>query len=220
MRFIALALLAATLAGCAFLSEEQDPTADWSAQRFYDTAKGHLDRGDYEQAIEYYEKLEVRYPFGPLAMQAQLDVVYAYYKFDEPASAIAAADRFIKLHPRHPNVDYAYYLKGLVRFTAMATPSSTEFVARDMAQHDPRDRAAGVPRVRRAGAAVSRKPLRRRRPPADALSQERPRRCTRSTVARYYARREAWLAAANRARYVVESYHRDSGRCPEALRSW
>ena len=204
VRFIALALLAATLTGCAFLTEEQDPTADWSAQRFYDTAKGHLDRGDYEQAIEYYEKLEVRYPFGPLAMQAQLDVVYAYYKFDEPASAIAAADRFIKLHPRHPNVDYAYYVKGLVRFVD-GSSIMDRFVAKDMAEHDP---GTALESFRAFGELV------RRFPESRYADDSRQRMLYLKNVlamheihvARYYMERKAWLAAANRARYVVESY--------------
>ena len=204
MRFIALALLAATLAGCGFLSEEHDPTADWSAQRFYDTAKGHLDRGDYEQAIEYYEKLEVRYPFGPLAMQAQLDVVYAYHKFDEPASAIAAADRFIKLHPRHPNVDYAYYVKGLVRFVE-GSSILDRFIAKDMSEHDP---GTALESFRAFEELVQRFPESRY---ADDSRQrmlylKNVLAMHEIHVARYYMKREAWLAAVNRARYVVESY--------------
>ena len=204
VRFIALALLAATLAGCAFLSEEHDPTADWSAQRFYDTAKGHLDRGDYEQAIEYYEKLEVRYPFGPLAMQAQLDVVYAYYKFDEPASAIAAADRFIKLHPRHPNVDYAYYVKGLVRFVE-GSSILDRFIAKDMSEHDP---GTALESFRAFEELVQRFPESRY---ADDSRQrmlylKNILAMHEIQVARYYMKRKAWLAAVNRARYVVENY--------------
>ena len=204
MRFIAPALLAATLAGCSALSEEHDPTADWSAQRFYDTAKGHLDRGDYEQAIEYYEKLEVRYPFGPLAMQAQLDVVYAYYKFDEPASAIAAADRFIKLHPRHPNVDYAYYVKGLVRFVG-GDSLLDRFVTKDMSEHDP---GTALESFRAFDELVQRFPESR------YVDDSRQRMLYLKNilamheihVGRYYMKRQAWLAAANRARYVVENF--------------
>ena len=63
-----------------------------------------------------FEKLEARYPYGRYAQQAQIEIAYAYYKANEPASALAACDRFIKLHPNHPNVDYIYYLKGLVNF--------------------------------------------------------------------------------------------------------
>ena len=70
----------------------------------------------WDKAIKYLEKLEARYPYGRFAQQAQLDVAYAYWKQGERASALAAADRFIKLYPNHANVDYAYYLKGLVNF--------------------------------------------------------------------------------------------------------
>ena len=66
--------------------------------------------------MKYFERLEARYPFGRFAQQAQLEIAYAYYRDNEPASAVAACDRFIKLHPNHPNVDYAYYLKGIVNF--------------------------------------------------------------------------------------------------------
>src|SRR5210317_1864155 len=104
-----------SLVGCG-PKKEVDLTADWSAEKFYLEARAELDEGNYLTAIEYYETLESRFPFGKYAMQAQIDVAYAYFKFDEPDSAITALDRFIKLHPRHPAVDYAYYLKGLVNF--------------------------------------------------------------------------------------------------------
>jgi outer membrane protein assembly factor BamD len=72
--------------------------------------------GAYDKAIKYFEKLEARFPFGRYAQQAQLEVAYAYFRQGEVASTIAACDRFIRLHPNHPNVDYAYYLKGLANF--------------------------------------------------------------------------------------------------------
>ena len=185
-------------------AEEQDPTRDWSARRLYDAAKANLDRGGIEQAIEYYEKLEARYPFGPLALQGQLDLIYAYYKFDNPTSALAAADRFIKLHPRHPNVDYAYYVKGLVRF--VGNPSILDGVLpKDLSQHD-------------AGAALQAfrafEELVRRFPESRYADDSRQRMQYLKNllamheihVARYYVKRGAWLAAANRARYVLENY--------------
>lgn len=204
---IALALVVVATAGCSSWGEAPpDPTRDWSAQRLYDTAKGHLNSAQYEQAIEYYEKLEVRYPFGPLAMQAQLDIVYAYYKFDEPASAIAAADRFIKLHPSHPNVDYAYYLKGLVRFQD-GSSMLDKFVTKDLSEHDP---GSALESFRAFEELVQRFP--------DSRYAEDSRQrmlylknilaSHEIHVARYYMKRGAWLAAANRARYVVENYQR------------
>ena len=203
--FIALALVVVA-AGCASWGQESDPTRDWSAQRLYDTAKGHLDRGEYEQAIDYYERLEVRYPFGPPAMQAQLDIIYAYHQFDEPASAIAAADRFIKLHPRHPNVDYAYYLKGLVRFVG-GDSILDQFITKDVSENDP---GSALESFRAFEELIRRFP--------DSRYAEDSRQRMRYLknilamheihVARYYMKRGAWLAAAGRARYVVENYQR------------
>ena len=184
--------------------EESDPTKDWSARRLYDTAKEDLNRGAYEEAIGYYEKLEVRYPFGPLAMQGHLDLIYAYYKFDKPASALAAADRFIKLHPRHPNVDYAYYLKGLVRFVGGGSIVD-RFVTRDLSEHD----ASAALHSFRAF-----EELLQRFPESRYADDSRQRMLYLKNllamheihVARYYMTRGAWLAVASRARYVIENY--------------
>ena len=104
------------LGGCGLLPEQIDETAGWNAQTLYSEAKTSMSEGGYDRAIQLFEKLEARYPYGRFAQQAQLEVAYAYYKQGEQALALAAADRFIKLHPNHQNVDYAYYLKGLVNF--------------------------------------------------------------------------------------------------------
>ncbi len=95
---------------------QTDETPGWSAQKLYSEAKESMSDGAWDRAIKMFEKLEARYPYGRYAQQAQLEVAYAYYKSGEQASAVAACERFIKLHPNHPNVDYAYYLKGLAYF--------------------------------------------------------------------------------------------------------
>src|SRR6185436_14648415 len=102
---MALALLFA--AGCGMLDTKEDETIGWSAQRLYGEAKDLMNNRDWAKAIKYLEKLEARYPYGRYAQQAQLEVAYAHWKDSERASAVAAADRFIKLYPNHPNVDYA-----------------------------------------------------------------------------------------------------------------
>ena len=184
--------------------EELDPTRDWSARRLYDAAKSTLDRGAYEEAVGYYEKLEIRYPFGPLAMQAQLDLIYAYYRFDKPASALAAADRFIKLHPRHPNVDYAYYIKGLVRFVG-GDSILDRFIAKDLSAHDA---SAALQAFRTFEELVQRFPESRYADDSRQRMQYLKNLLAMHElhVARYYVERGAWLAAVNRARYVVENY--------------
>ena len=205
-RIVVLALAAVMLAGCASWGEEQDPTKDWSARRLFDAAKAEMAAGDYEKAIEYYEKLEARYPFGVLAMQAQLDVVYAYYKYEEPASALAAADRFIKLHPLHPNVDYVYYLKGLIAFEGDASIFDS-FFPKDRSQ---RDSGAALEAFRAFEELVQRFPESRYAEDSRQrmLYLKNNLAMHEIHVAHYYMTREAWLAAANRARYVIENYQK------------
>ncbi len=213
-KMITAMLVALALAGCGAFGEKPDITRDWTVQRLYAEAKAALDAGDYETAIDYYEKLESRYPFGRYAEQSQIDVAYAYWKADENASAIAAADRFIKLHPRHPSVDYAYYLKGLVNFEQGRT-FMDRIIPRDMSQRDP-----GA--VRQAFDDFSE--LVRRFPQSKYAEDARQRMLYLKNllaqhevhVADYYMRRGAYVAAANRARFVVENYQR-TPVIPDAL---
>lgn len=104
------------LSACGLLKEKSVDQSQWSANKFYSEAKEELNNGNYAAAIKLFEALEARYPYGRYAQQAQLETAYAYYKDQQQASAIAAADRFIQLYPHHPNLDYAYYIKGLANF--------------------------------------------------------------------------------------------------------
>src|SRR5579859_3431900 len=116
VRVVLLSALLAS-AGCDWLrSQNEDETAGWSAQRLYGEAKDAMSNREWQKAVKYLEKLEARYPYGRYAQQAQLEQAYALWKDGDRASALASADRFIKLYPNHPNVDYAYYLKGLINF--------------------------------------------------------------------------------------------------------
>src|SRR3954468_17309188 len=113
----ALVVVAALVTGgCGSLNSSDDETLGWSAQKIYGEAKDAMASKDWVKAIKYLERLEARYPYGRYAQQAQLEVAFCYWKEDERASAIAAVDRFIKLYPNHLNVDYAWYLKGLINF--------------------------------------------------------------------------------------------------------
>ena len=100
--------------GCSTLPST-DPEK-MSAHELYKASKSAMNTADYETALSHLETLESRFPYGRYTQQAQLDIIYAYYKYDEPESAIGAADRFIKLYPKHPRVDYAYYMRGLSNF--------------------------------------------------------------------------------------------------------
>ncbi|MDD3517087.1 MAG: outer membrane protein assembly factor BamD [Chromatiales bacterium] len=201
--------------GCSlFPWGADDPTLDWSASKLYAEAKGALNGGNYEQAIQYYESLEARYPFGRYAQQAQIEIAYAYYRSGEMDSALAAADRFVQLHPQHPHVDYAYYLKGLANFHR-----GESFLDRIM----PRDPSKVDP-----------KPLRQsfqdfaqlvRRFPDSRYAEDATARMLHLRnqladyelyVADFYMARSAWLAAAQRARYVVDHYQ-GAESMPKAL---
>lgn len=129
-----LAAALSLLAGCAAQNTEQ-LSASASAEQLYKTAKRQLDRGDFLGAVEGFETLEARYPFGSYTQQAQLDVAYAYLRQDEFDNAISAADRFLKLYPRTENVDYAWYMKGLANFSRGGSTLERVF-PRDMARVD------------------------------------------------------------------------------------
>ena len=128
-----LALAAAMLAACS--STPDDATATWSPNRIYAQAKDEVASGSYDKAIPLFEKLEGRAAGTPLAQQAQLDKAYAHFKAGDQAQAIATLDRFMKLHPASPALDYALYLKGLVNFNDELGPFS--FLARqDLSERD------------------------------------------------------------------------------------
>jgi outer membrane assembly lipoprotein YfiO len=213
-RSVLVVMLLLVFGGCALFSESEEKTKNWSASQLYEAGKTSLGRADYAQAIKYFETLEARYPFGPHAQQAELKIAYAYYKSEEPDSAIAAADRFIKTYPRHPNVDYAYYLKGLVNFNR-GLGFLERFIPSDSSQRDPgaarqaffdfAELVKQFPRSRYAEDATLRMVYLRNR-----LAQHEVH------VADYYMRRKAYLAAANRANYVVENYPRTPA-VPDAL---
>jgi outer membrane protein assembly factor BamD len=196
------------LTGCSAL--DKDPTADWSAKEFYEEARRDLDAGEFQSAIKNLETLEARFPFDKYAKQAQLEVAYSYYKFDEPDAAISAADRFMRLNPRDPNIDYVYYLKGLINFQRGSGLLDSWF-PRDKAKHETEslnnafnDFATLVrrfPDSRYAGDAYQRMLFLQ-----DELAQHE------IDIAEYYLKRKAWLGAANRAKVVVERYEKSAWR--------
>ena len=202
-KLILTLVLVVGLSACGTASEV-DVTSDWSAEKFYLEASSELNDGNYLTAIEYYETLESRFPFGKYATQAQIDVAYAYYKFDEPDSAITAIDRFIKLHPRDPNVDYAYYLKGLTNYERGGT--ILDLVSeRDTSEFD---------KNLLLRAYNDFKLLIQRFPSSKYATDARKRMIfLRNELARadfaiaeYYASRDAWLAVVGRTRFVLNNY--------------
>lgn len=124
----------AIMAGCTS-TPEPDKTASWSPNRLYQEARDEMNAGAYDKAVTLFEKLEGRAAGTVLAQQAQIDKAYAHYKAGEQALAIATLDRFIKLHPASPALDYAMYLKGVVNFNdnlgALAFLSQQDLSERD-----------------------------------------------------------------------------------------
>jgi len=204
---IAGALLAASLAlvsGCSSLDSSKDDTVGWSAQRLYGEAKDAQASRDWQKAIKLLEKLEARYPYGRYAQQAQLEVAYCQYKDGERAAAIAAADRFIKLYPNHPNVDYAWYLKGLINFNELQGMLSW-LTTPDMSDRDPKASREGFLAFKEV---VTRYPESRYAEDAAARMRYLVNALAANEVhvARYYIKRGAYVAAANRAQFAIEHY--------------
>ena len=197
-------LLPLLLSGCGLWGTERDETIGWSAQRLYGEAKSELDAGNYETAVKYYEKLEARYPFGRFAQQAQMDVAYAYFKKGDVESAIPAADRFIKQNPNHPNVDYIYYLKGLVHFS-QDLGLLGKIMALDQSERDPKAMREAFDAfkdlsVRFPESKYTPDALLRMKFLVNLLSEHE------TNVARYYYKRGAYVASSSRAKYTLETY--------------
>ncbi len=196
---LALALL---LAGCS--SKPIDKTEAWSPNKIYTEAKDELSSGAYDKAIPLFEKLEGRAAGTALAQQAQLEKAYAHYKAREPAQASATLDRFMKLHPASPAIDYALYLKGLVDFNDEL--GIFGFISKqDLSERDQKaakesfeafkDLATRFPDSRYAPDARSRMTY-----IVNSLAQYEVH------VARYYYKRGAYVAAISRAQTTVSDY--------------
>jgi outer membrane protein assembly factor BamD len=198
--FIGACLIAA---GCS-TTPTPDKTANWSPNRIYAEAKDEANSGAYEKAVPLYEKLEGRAAGTPLAQQAQIDKAYAHYKSGEQAQAVSTLDRFIKLHPASPALDYAFYLKGLVNFNDNLGIFS--FISKqDLSERDQKAAKESFESFREL---VSRFPDSRYAPDArlrmtyivNSLAQ------SEVNVARFYFSRGAYVAAVNRAQSAITDY--------------
>ena len=191
------------MAACSFI-DKHDPTSGYSAEKLYREAKEALDGGQYDLAIKRYETLESRFPYGRYSQQGQLEIAYAYYKQSEQASAVAATERFMKLHPNHPNVDYAYYLKGLVYFNEDLGLLG-KVSRQDRTERDPKAARESFDAFKEL---VQRFPESKYTP--DALARMKYLVNALAShevhVARYYMKRGAYVAASNRAQYALRNY--------------
>src|SRR6266568_4558356 len=193
---------AALLAACSSTSE--DKTASWSPNKIYAEAKDELSSGAYDKAIPLFEKLEGRAAGTPLAQQAQLEKAYAQYKGGDQAQALSTLDRFIKLHPSSPAIDYALYLKGIVNFNDNL--GAFAFLSRqDLSE---RDQKAAKESFESFKELVTRFPDSRYTPDARARMTYIVNSLAgyEVHVARYYFQRGAYVAAINRAQNALTDY--------------
>jgi outer membrane protein assembly factor BamD len=198
----ALVLLGAVLSGCS--TTETDKTAGWSPNKIYSEAKDEMDSGNYDKSVSLFEKLEGRAAGTPLAQQAQLDKAYAQYKGGEQTQAIATLDRFMRLHPASPAIDYALYLKGLASFNDDLGLFS--FLTRqDLSE---RDQKAAKESFQSFQELVTRFP--ESRYASDARQRMVYIRNSLAAyevhVARYYYSRGAYIAAIDRAQLALKEY--------------
>ena len=197
-------LLIAILALTAACSSNEVLDENLSETELYQQAQSDLDNSSYTSAITKLKALESRYPFGRYAEQAQLELIFAYYKNAEPEAARSAAERFIRLHPQHPNVDYAYYLKGLASFD-QDRGLIARFVPLDMTKRDP---GAARDSYNEFAQLTSRYPNSRYAPDAKQrmIYLRNLLAAYEIHAGYYYLSRQAYVAAANRGRYVVENF--------------
>lgn len=198
-----VALLVALLALLSACSSH-DNKENMTERDLYMEAQKYLKEENFDLAVKSLQMLESRFPFGPYADQAQLELIYAQYRSYQTEAAVAAAERFIRLHPQHPNIDYAYYMKGLANYTE-GTGFLDRFLPTDMTQRDPGKSLQSYEDFRQL---LTRFPDSQYAPDARARMIYLRARLARHeiNIANYYFRRKAYLAAANRGRYVVENY--------------
>ena len=199
-----LVLLLVGLTACGAAPTAVDETQNWSAEKIYNTAMDELHAGNYTKSVKLFETLEARYPYGRFAQQAQLEVAYAYYKDNEAVSAVAACDRFIKLHPNSPNIDYVYYLKGLANFTQDKNLLSV-LANQDITERDPNSAISSFNAFHEL---TTRFPDSKYTP--DALARMKylvnVLGWHEIHIAHYYYNRQAYIAAINRVQYSLTHY--------------
>lgn len=198
--------LSLSIQACSLFSNEakKDEYADWTVEQFISASKLEMENENYKKAIVTLEKLDSRYPFGTHSAQTQVDLTFAHYKNGDAEAALASADRFIKTHPRHPKVDYAYYLKALVNFNR-EQGFIDRYVPSDATQRDSLFTQTSY---------LNFEEFLRRFPNSQYASDVKQRMVYLKNalarhelhVSRFYMDREAYVAAANRTNYILQHY--------------
>ena len=200
------------LSGCAFgwlkTTKKGENTEGWTVTQFYEQGKQDMEDGDWKSAISFFIALEARYPYGRYAQQAQLYVAYSHYKEDDQEAAVLAAKRFIRLHPNHPSVDYAYYIKGLSSFNdekGIAGYVMKNWIDQNMSERDPEASNESFQSFKELITRFPDSPYR-----SDSIKRMNFLFNTVGMgeiyVARYYLSRGAYVAAINRAQYTLNKF--------------
>ena len=202
--YIACAAAVAIVAACHGLPEKTDETATWNNNKLYTEANDALSGGDFGKCAKYFEMLEGRDPFGHFAQQAQINVAYCNWKDNEAAAADQAIDRFIQLHPDHPDIAYAYYLKGMIHFNDDLGLFG-RFSGQDMSERDPKSLRESYDAFK---VVVDRYPNSKYAPDAAQRMRYIVNALASHEVhaADYYYRRGAYVAAINRAQLALKEY--------------
>lgn len=204
--------LVSTLIACSSKPEQLERIPDRSPQALYQEAKDALNDGLYNRAITSLTDLESRYPFGPLSRQVQLDLIFAYYKSGQHTKALPNIDRFLKLNPNHPQLDYVHYMRGLVNMES-GKNAFQDFFGIDSADKDvvaTRDAFADFRKL------ITLYPNSKYNEDAKQRMAELLDKLARHEIiiASYYMRREAYVAAINRCKYILEYYQQSSSVKP------
>ncbi|MBD2816547.1 outer membrane protein assembly factor BamD [Xenorhabdus cabanillasii] len=198
---VASATLSLVLSGC---SSNKDAVPDIPPSQIYSNGQEKLQNGNYKLAIKQLESLDNRYPFGPYSQQVQLDLIYSYYKSAEFPLALASAERFMRLNPTHPNIDYVLYMRALV-LQAMDDNLLQDFLGIDRSDRDPENARAAFrdfkqlvryyPNSQYATDAYKRLIFLKERLAKHELA-----------VVQYYTKRGAYVAVVNRAEQMLRDY--------------
>ena len=202
---IVITALSLTLGACSSVEEDQrELVANQGAHALYKEAKRNMDNGNFSAAAQILGSIDSRFPFGPLSHQVQLDLIYSYYKSGNMDQMLATIDRFVRLNPNHADVEYAIYMRGVVNME-QDNNLFQELFAVDRSDRDPSKSREAFEDFRT---------LLEKHPDSKYAADAKQRMVHikdrlakyEIAVARFYMRREAWVAAANRGRYVLEHF--------------
>lgn len=201
---VAVVLISLAVTACSSKQGEDPAMIKSSPEVLYSQARTSMELGNYSKAVRSLEALDSRFPFGPHKTQVQLDLIFAYYKLDDPASGIANIDRFIRLNPTHKDIDYVYYMRGLVNM------QSDRYLFHDMLNIDRSDRdpKAAQDAFKDFDRLVKAYPNSKYAADAQKRMQHLKNRLALYSikVAEYYIKMNAWSAAAIRAQLVMEGF--------------